>query len=86
VGLRRSSGTTPAITSPRPAVETIIQDNQTNTPRSLAYAEMRLILAKILFHFDLELVQPGQDWMSGQRVFALWEKPALEVRLTPVKR
>jgi hypothetical protein len=47
---------------------------------------MRLILAKILFHFDLELVQPGQDWMSGQRVFALWEKPALEVRLTPVVR
>ncbi|KAL1644258.1 hypothetical protein SLS61_008860 [Didymella pomorum] len=54
--------------------------------KNLAYAEMRLILAKILFHFDLELVQPGQDWMSGQRVFALWEKPALEVRLTPVVR
>lgn len=47
---------------------------------------MRLILAKVLWHFDVELVQPGNEWMRDQRVFALWEKPALEVRLTPVKR
>lgn len=47
---------------------------------------MRLILAKILWHFDLELVPHQDDWMSNQRVFALWEKPALQVRLTPVQR
>ncbi|KAJ4349096.1 hypothetical protein N0V95_004877 [Ascochyta clinopodiicola] len=54
--------------------------------KNLAYAEMRLILAKLLWTFDLELVQPEQDWMKEQRVFALWEKPPLEVRLTPVQR
>ena len=53
---------------------------------SLAYAEMRLILAKVIFNFDLELVDKERDWMREQKVFALWEKPALEVRLHPVKR
>lgn len=47
---------------------------------------MRLILAKVLFNFDLELVDPKQDWMKGQRVFTLWEKPSLMVRLKAVER
>ncbi|KAF2625088.1 cytochrome P450 monooxygenase-like protein [Macroventuria anomochaeta] len=54
--------------------------------KNLAYAEMRLIMAKLLFHFDLALVHPERDWMEKQRVFALWEKPSLDVRLTPVQR
>jgi len=53
---------------------------------SLAYAEMRLILAKVLFNFDLELVDKTQEWMKGQKVFTLWEKPSLMVKLHPVKR
>lgn len=63
-----------------------MERNNALTPASLAYAEMRLILAKILWHFDLELVPHQDDWMSNQRVFALWEKPALQIRLTPVQR
>jgi len=47
---------------------------------------MRLILAKLLWAFDIELVQPEKDWMEEQRVFALWEKPPLSVRLTAVQR
>ncbi|KAF1930395.1 cytochrome P450 3A4 [Didymella exigua CBS 183.55] len=54
--------------------------------KNLAYAETRLILAKILWHFDLELVKPGKEWMRDQRVFLLWEKPSLDVRLRPVQR
>lgn len=53
---------------------------------SLAYAEMRLILAKLLWHFDVALVEPEKDWMKDQRVYALWEKPSLRVRLTSVQR
>lgn len=53
--------------------------------RSLAYAEMRLVLTKVLFNFDLELVDKDVDWMAGQKVFTLWEKPSLMVKLTPVK-
>jgi hypothetical protein len=47
---------------------------------------MRLIVAKILFHFDLELVDKTRDWLKGQKVFTLWQKPSLMVKLTPVRR
>lgn len=55
------------------------------TNLSLANAELRLILAKIMWHLDLELVESEQKWLK-QRVFALWEKPALQVRVKPVVR
>ncbi|KAL1889864.1 hypothetical protein Sste5346_008587 [Sporothrix stenoceras] len=48
--------------------------------RNLAYHEMRLIMAKILFNFDLELDKSCSDWYN-QRIFALWEKPPLNVHL-----
>jgi hypothetical protein len=47
---------------------------------------MRLILAKLLFNFDLELVDKTQEWMKGQKVFALWDKPSLMVKLHAVQR
>jgi hypothetical protein len=47
---------------------------------------MRLILAKVLFNFDLELVDKTKDWMKDQKVFALWEKPSLMVSLRPVQQ
>jgi hypothetical protein len=47
---------------------------------------MRLIMAKVLFNFDLELVDKDRDWMKGQKVFTLWQKPSLMVRLHPVQR
>jgi cytochrome P450 len=53
---------------------------------SLAYAEMRLIVAKVLFNFDLELVDTTQDWLEGQKVFTLWQKFSLMVQMRPVKR
>lgn len=53
--------------------------------RNLAYAEMRLILAKILFNFDLELADKETDWLD-HRSYILWHKPALNVYLTPVTR
>jgi hypothetical protein len=42
---------------------------------------MRLILANRLFNFDLELVDKTQDWMQEQKVFALWDRPSLMVKL-----
>ncbi|EOD48095.1 putative cytochrome p450 protein [Neofusicoccum parvum UCRNP2] len=44
--------------------------------RNLAYVEMRLILATILWNFDMEIV-PGQDRWSDQKIFAVWEKSPL---------
>ncbi|KAK7746695.1 hypothetical protein SLS53_001882 [Cytospora paraplurivora] len=52
--------------------------------KNLAYAEMRTILARLLFNFDMELADPEQDWLD-QKVFFLWTKPPLNVYLTPVR-
>lgn len=52
---------------------------------SLANAEMRTILARLIYNFDMELVDPKEDWLD-QNVFFLWCKTPLNVYLTPVSR
>lgn len=50
--------------------------------RQLAYAEIRLILAKLLWNFDLELDgsrMQGRDWIGEQGVWILWVKGPLWV-------
>ncbi|KAI0437905.1 cytochrome P450 [Xylaria telfairii] len=48
--------------------------------RNLAYHEMRLIMAKVLFNFDMRL-DPSCDEWHRQRIYGLWEKPPLKVYL-----
>lgn len=43
---------------------------------------MRTILAKVLYHFDLSLAPESMDW-DKQKVFSLWEKKPLMVKLHP---
>jgi hypothetical protein len=52
---------------------------------SLAYAEMRLILARIIFNFDMRISQESIAWMD-QKVWNLWKKGPLLVYLAPVLR
>jgi hypothetical protein len=47
---------------------------------SLAYCEIRLILCKLLFHFDLALCPESAHW-TNQKVYFLWDKPPLMVIL-----
>ncbi|KAK0710478.1 cytochrome P450 [Apiosordaria backusii] len=54
--------------------------------RNLAYIEMRLILARVLWNFDLRMDEDSADWMSKQRIYNLWEKGSLNAYLTPVAR
>jgi cytochrome P450 len=54
--------------------------------RNLAYIEMRLILARVLWNFDLRIAEDSLDWMSKQRFYNLWDKGELHVYLTPVVR
>lgn len=49
--------------------------------RSLAYIEMRLILARMLFNFDLVLTEKGHDWLADQKAYNIWSKPPLYVQL-----
>lgn len=44
---------------------------------------MRLILTRLLWHFDLELMDDSRNW-TDQDVFTLWSKGAMNVKLTPV--
>ncbi|KXJ87451.1 cytochrome P450 [Microdochium bolleyi] len=53
--------------------------------RNLAYAEMRLILTRLLYNFDLELQPQSRNW-NDQRTFTLWEKGELMVKVMPAKR
>jgi Cytochrome P450 len=54
--------------------------------RNLAHAELRIILAKMVWSFDLELEEKSQDWLSRCKVMRLWVKPELAVKLKNVVR
>lgn len=52
--------------------------------KNLAYHEMRIIMAKVLWHFDLELCEQSDRW-ADQKVFNLWQKPELWCRARPIR-
>jgi cytochrome P450 len=55
--------------------------------KNLAYHEMRVILASLLWHFDLDLCEESKGWPDKQKNYiVLWEKQPLMCRLRPVKR
>ncbi|KAK0614378.1 toxin biosynthesis cytochrome P450 monooxygenase [Immersiella caudata] len=50
--------------------------------QSLAWHEMRLILAKVVWNFDMELVEGSERW-DEQKCFVLWSKGPLLVKMVP---
>jgi cytochrome P450 len=50
--------------------------------QNMALHEMRLILAVLLFKFDLELEERSEDW-ADQKAFGLWMKKPLMMRAKP---
>ncbi|RMZ85397.1 hypothetical protein DV737_g734, partial [Chaetothyriales sp. CBS 132003] len=48
--------------------------------KALGYAEIRLVLCKLLWHFDARLSDASRNWLD-QDVFFIWGKPALMVEL-----
>lgn len=53
--------------------------------RSLGWAEMRLILTMVIWHFDLENRSVENTW-ENQKVFVMWDMVPMMVALRPVKR
>lgn len=51
---------------------------------NLAWAEMHVLLAKMIWHFDWTLEDQSHGWMDGMRMFAVYEKPPLWIRLKEV--
>ena len=47
----------------------------------LAWAELRITMAKLLWHFDFELASPDEDWSNKQRTYLIWERLPLMVKL-----
>ncbi|KAL1796932.1 hypothetical protein ACET3X_005472 [Alternaria dauci] len=53
--------------------------------KNMAYHEMRLIITKVLWNFDLELFDENKDWLD-QTVYTLWQKEPLVVKVSMVER
>ena len=47
---------------------------------SFAYVEMSLIMAKLHWKHDLELVNKDVNWEGQSRLHVMWSKPELWVR------
>ncbi|KIW30806.1 uncharacterized protein PV07_02506 [Cladophialophora immunda] len=54
--------------------------------KQVALTEARLVIAKLLWHFDMELDGDHPTWVEDARFYVLWMLQPLKIRLTPVKR
>lgn len=46
---------------------------------SLAALEMRLILAQMVWKYDIEWLNPSVDWERDNQGYTLWHRPELRV-------
>lgn len=49
--------------------------------KNLARAEMRIMLARLLWRFEMELGEESRGWLVRQRVYGFWVKPRLMCKL-----
>ena len=47
---------------------------------------MRMILARVIFNFDMRLADDSRGWLERQKIYNLWQKGPLNIYLTPVVR
>ncbi|KAI1810274.1 benzoate 4-monooxygenase cytochrome P450 [Poronia punctata] len=50
--------------------------------KGLAMLELRLTLAKLIWRFDLNLVNESMDWHRDSHMHTLWQKPKMFVKAT----
>ncbi|KAF2191560.1 cytochrome P450 [Zopfia rhizophila CBS 207.26] len=50
--------------------------------KNLACLEMRFTLAKMVWNFDWELMPESENWVKDCKLYMIWEKPPLMVRLS----
>lgn len=44
--------------------------------------ELRVILAKMLWKFDMRLTDENLDWVKENKCYVFWEKPALPIQFS----
>jgi cytochrome P450 len=54
--------------------------------REVARIMFRLVVAKVLWLFEIEQTSRKLDFDRDFRVYGMWTKPELRVRLVPIKR
>ena len=64
----------------RAAVKPFSHGTRDCVGKKLAYAEMRVIIAKILHEFEFEFTYPQENW-HRQMAFLAWEKVPLMITL-----
>ena len=47
---------------------------------------MLIILARLVYDFDMKLAPDSQKWVERQKTYTLWDRLPLNVYFTPVKR
>lgn len=47
--------------------------------------ELNLVLSKMLWKYNLELINSQLDWEKDSRLYVMWCKPELMVRFSEVK-
>ncbi|PVH86455.1 putative benzoate 4-monooxygenase cytochrome P450 [Cadophora sp. DSE1049] len=51
----------------------------------LAVAEMRLVVARLVWEFDFKIEEECKNWVEGMKVYTLYERPPLMCRVKPVE-
>ncbi|KAH7322521.1 putative cytochrome P450 [Stachybotrys elegans] len=54
--------------------------------RNFAHMQINLLVAKMLWSYNLELLTPEIDWEGQSKMYVMWWKPSVKVRFTPVVR
>ncbi|KAK6854491.1 toxin biosynthesis cytochrome P450 monooxygenase [Apiospora arundinis] len=54
--------------------------------KNLAMAEIKTILSRIIWNFDMELHSASHGWLNRQKAFTSWKKEELKVALSPKPR
>jgi cytochrome P450 len=50
---------------------------------NLAYLELRVILAKMVWAYEWEMVDKDVDWVRDNKMYLLWMKPEMKMRFHP---
>lgn len=51
--------------------------------KNLAVNELRVIISRVLYRFDYEVVAGQDDWHMKQKNFIVWEKGPLMINFKP---
>ncbi|ELQ40639.1 hypothetical protein M0657_008616 [Pyricularia oryzae] len=53
------------------------------TGKDLAWAELRMFLAKVIWHFDVALCAESENWIVGQKTYISYQKDPMRCKFTP---